>query len=362
MFFKILVYLVSVILTVNCQYNDTGIFNVACNIPIRGNQVSPQPLYIRPGTSQFFLPANRFGDIQMTAGQPMELWCSEGWDGPISGAPNLITATCVSGLTLRYNNANFHFMDFRCRDWPQWTKRRVDSPRCFNNARFVDVGFWVGTRWFQVYRSCHDEVLETNWYSFYQFTPAADGAQLGVERTESWQQRDFFPGKVVTNLYNVANQRRTIGTILNCDPCANVFVEPPGSDIFLARGHMAAMTDFIYAAVQFATFTFINSAPQWQSFNARNWVDVEISSRRLASERNLNLDVYTGTFGNGQLWNNAQSRFNIFLDHVNRQIPMPMLFYKIIVNNADQSGVVLIGKNVPSIFYLQVIQIPTVSM
>ena len=40
---------------------------------------------------------------------------------------------------------------------------------------------------------------------------------------------------------------------------------------FLARGHLAAKSDFVFATAQRATFFFTNAAPQWQPFNAGNW-------------------------------------------------------------------------------------------
>lgn len=104
------------------------------------------------------------------------------------------------------------------------------------------------------------------------------------------------------------------------------------------------MTDFILATEQQATFHFINTAPQWQTFNAQNWVSVEISSRRLAADRGITLDVYSGTFGNGRLWTTAGARRQIFLDWPAARIPMPMIYYKILVNNAARTGVVLIGE------------------
>lgn len=105
------------------------------------------------------------------------------------------------------------------------------------------------------------------------------------------------------------------------------------------------MTDFILANEQRATFLFINTAPQWQTFNARNWFAVEMSSRQLAANRNITLDVYTGTFGVTHLWNESGDRRQIFLGWLSRHIPVPMIYYKILVNTADRSGVVLIGVN-----------------
>jgi DNA/RNA non-specific endonuclease len=189
-------------------------------------------------------------------------------------------------------------------------------------------------------------VLETNHYTIYRFTPANDGQEMGVIRP-AWSQADFFPGKNVDAIHSRNNQRTTIGQILGSTRLAAIYIEADPSDVFLARGHMAAMTDFISANEQRSTFLFVNTAPQWQTFNSLNWVSVEISSRRLAADRNINLDVYTGTFGITSLRDESNVNRQIFIDgrNGNRQIPVPMIYYKILVNRANQSGVVLIGVN-----------------
>ncbi|KAL7011616.1 hypothetical protein ACKWTF_014359 [Chironomus riparius] len=317
--------------------------NIACTIDIHTQTGSPQPVYIRPGTSQFFHPSNRNGQIQMTANQAMEMWCSGTWASP-SSAPNLITATCVSGQTFQYNGINFNFNDFRCSGWPAWTARRTTTG-CFNGGILVDFGFQVTTRWLHVYTVCHDLALETNWFTQYRLTPISDANQRNVVRP-SWSQAGFFTANNVDTLYTRLTQRATIATILGDQAAADRWIEET-SEVFLARGHMAAMTDFILATEQRSTFHFLNVAPQWQTFNNGDWVAVEMSTRRFAVDRGLNLDVYTGTWGNGQLWNTAGSWRNIFLDWPAQRIPMPMIYYKILIHQETLSGVVLIGVNNP---------------
>lgn len=39
----------------------------------------------------------------------------------------------------------------------------------------------------------------------------------------------------------------------------------------------------------------------------------------------------------------------IFLDHENRKVPVPKIFYKILIDNREKSGIVLIGVNNPHI-------------
>ena len=55
-----------------------------------------------------------------------------------------------------------------------------------------------------------------------------------------------------------------------------------GGDLYIARGHLAPNADFMNYAWQDATFTYIDVAPQWASFNGGNWLDVENGIRYLA--------------------------------------------------------------------------------
>jgi hypothetical protein len=235
-----------------------------CQINIHTVAVTPQPLYIRPGTEQFFHPSDRRGIIEMNAGDRMELFCTN-FVSPVS-ASGLITIECVNGIAFNFQGTIFNFNEFACASWPTSTavRRTGASSRCFNNAVLVDVGFQIPNRFLRVYTSCHDAMLEANHYTIYQLTPRSEANQRNVNRP-SWRQLDFFSGKNVDNLHTRVVQRQTIADILQSQAKANIFIEEPNSEIFLARGHMAAMTDFILANEQRSTFLFINTAPQWQT-------------------------------------------------------------------------------------------------
>lgn len=58
------------------------------------------------------------------------------------------------------------------------------------------------------------------------------------------------------------------------------------------------------------------------------------------------MDVYTGTFGRLRLKDEATVQHEIFFyaNGATRQIPSPMIFYKILIDHADSSGIVLIGE------------------
>lgn len=81
----------------------------------------------------------------------------------------------------------------------------------------------------------------------------------------------FFPGVDVNNRYTQVQQKLSIARYVG-NALADRYVT---SQQFLARGHLAAKSDFVFATAQRATFYFINCAPQWQPFNAGNWNNLE---------------------------------------------------------------------------------------
>lgn len=67
----------------------------------------------------------------------------------------------------------------------------------------------------------------------------------------------------------------------------------------------------------------------------------------LAADRGISLDVYSGTFGVTQLkdYDDVGHDIWLYVNEATRQIPVPKLYYKILINPANNSGVVLIGVN-----------------
>jgi phage-related tail fiber protein len=137
----------------------------------------PQPLLIKPGTSEFVFPTGRHGVISLNENEQIELYCSSGFASP-SGAGSSITATCTTGNQFLYNNARYNFIQFTCTKYPDHIARKSGA-RCYNNGYVIEHGFVVGSRFLKVYDSCFDEVREEVYYASYKLTPANDGFQSG---------------------------------------------------------------------------------------------------------------------------------------------------------------------------------------
>lgn len=81
-----------------------------------------------------------------------------------------------------------------------------------------------------------------------------------------------------------------IAQILNSTKLANELVHDT-NDYFMARGHLAAKVDFIYGSQQRGTFYFLNTAPQWQTFNGGNWEHIESSVRDFVGARGIEVSI-----------------------------------------------------------------------
>ncbi|CAB0041506.1 unnamed protein product [Trichogramma brassicae] len=116
-----------------------------------------------------------------------------------------------------------------------------------------------------------------------------------------------------------------------------------GDTKFLARGHLTANADEIYKSEQEATFFYANAVPMWQSINENpgNWYLVEDYVRELAFAKRRPLDAWAGGFGILELENKP-----IFLT-TKKQIPVPRLLYKCVVDRQAKESVCFVVANNP---------------
>lgn len=154
----------------------------------------------------------------------------------------------------------------------------------------------------------------------------------------------FYPGINLDHLYHFNTQLRTLAEILDSTELAKNRLKK--SVQFLSRGHLVANADFIYGALQRSTFWYLNTAPQWQSFNRGNWNSLEINVRRFAARRRLDLDVYTGVHGQMTMEDVHGKQQPVYL-HAN--VSVPKFFWKVIYDPLSKRGAAFVGLNDPFI-------------
>lgn len=307
---------------------------------------SPQPLYLRSDNGQLLLPHSSAGIIEVANNGSIDVFCPSGFRGRFQGHSNRTLSTqCVSGTQFRVDGEQFEFNELACRVLPQHEQRRTN--RTCTNGNIIEIGFQTESNWLLLLTVCHNSTFGSNrWVHYYQ-NPENQGWQRGFPRIR-FIQGNLYSGLNVENLYSRFVQRRTISKILGSDELGAELV-PETGDLFLSRGHLAARTDFIFGVHQQASFYFSNVAPQWQSFNGGNWNTLEANLRRYVDRRNINIEIYTGTYG-VVTYNDIQGvprEIYLASNGSERRIPVPKVYYKVAIDFSRLAGVVFIGVNNP---------------
>uniref|UniRef100_A0A6E8W4K9 DNA/RNA non-specific endonuclease domain-containing protein n=1 Tax=Anopheles coluzzii TaxID=1518534 RepID=A0A6E8W4K9_ANOCL len=317
-----------------------------CTVPFADLPYPEQPLILIPGTEKYWYPLDETREILVPTGAPIELACQQGFR--LFPTQRSITIQCVTNSTFSFGGSPYPMKSLACTSY--WlSSAKTTQARCHNESVIVKVGFELAdARWVNVFDVCYDEQLYHTHFVRHHMNRANGGYQSGNPRP-GWYQGAYYTGVNINTLYTVNRQRETIATILNSQARADVLVQNTTNGIYMARGHIAARADFVYGTEQNATFWFLNAAPQWQNFNGVNWERVESSVRDFVGKRDLELTVYSGTYGVQKLADGNGDYREIWLDfdpvEGRRRAPAPMLYYKILHDEASNAGIALVGVN-----------------
>ncbi|XP_001353493.3 uncharacterized protein [Drosophila pseudoobscura] len=343
------------------QLHTTGILGLSeqslvdelCSFRVNGDLKDPAPLFvIRNELGQArYLESNLDGLAQLKHGEVLELHCLKNFVAPFLGYSSL-TATCWQEQTFLLLGSLYQLQDFVCPSWPSYTVRRTGR-QCNGGTDLLEAGFQLATDssssaddFLQTYDVCHDELAEVTRYVHHVLHPGSAHYQRSVARP-TFNTGGFYDGKDVNQMYTQVQQNITVSEILGQDssPYFNI-----SGNVYLARGHLSAKTDFVFGAAQMASFLFVNVAPQWQTFNAGNWERIEDSVRKFVADQNITVDCYTGTWGVSTLPDVEGIERELYLnfdENNNGLIPVPKLYFRVIIDRESRKGIVLIGVNNP---------------
>lgn len=225
-------------------------YRKGCEVDVRRDLGNPQPLYIKPNSTEIFHPTDHSGTLKLERSQQIELFCTNGFVSPRAIVDrNLVTLECAYENLFNMNGRSFHFNEFSCRKNPYFSvrqRKQGQDERCFNNSTFLDIGYEVNTqRFIVVFTVCFDPIKEQTYYAKYRLTPANISPQQGFNRPK-FVQGDYFPGKNINDLYSRINQRQLFSDVLQSDELAEELVEETGN-IFMSRGEqMEILLNFNY--------------------------------------------------------------------------------------------------------------------
>ncbi|XP_067008540.2 uncharacterized protein [Anabrus simplex] len=330
--------------------------SAGCQVDINEDLAEPQPLLIQPGGAldvTGFLQPNEKGIVYLTSGQKVIVACSgtDNYLSPFSEELAQVTATCVSGTTFTINNKRYELSDVVCSFKPSHNAFATGN-KCYGNNIEIYIGFNVSRAFYKTIDVCFDQKLLGPLYSHTTVVAGIGGYETGVDRAD-FKPAGFYGSVSPESQFKRASEISTIGKLLGSADLGKKYISNT-NDYFLARGHLAAKADFVFGNQHRATFYYVNVAPQWQTFNGGNWAVLEQDVRQLASDRGVDLEVYTGTHGIATLPDVNGNDTPLYL-HADGMMPIPQFFWKVVYLSQSRAAVAFVGINNP---YVRISQHP----
>lgn len=341
-----------------------------CLIDVNHHLRSPQPLLLNSVTGEFLEPQLPDGKLYLDHRAPLHFYCSDGFT---CTPQKRIKATCLGDQTFLINGTvDRTLSELICLSHTTHAARRTTST-CFDGCTEIEIGFPIEdtSAFLSVMKICHDEILQRTHYSEYILKPTNYVMELFITRPK-FAAGVFFNGddRSISNEYSVFHQKEIFERHMGPEIGSQMIVMR--KKMYLARGHLMARADLIFGAQQRATFYYVNAAPQWHIFNDGNWKKVETIVRRNIAKMKIIARVFTGTYGILRLQNASDIGVDIYLgtsqcnrfsnstiskrcdlsndsDGLNWNIPVPLYFYKIVIDQTTGQGVAFVGVNNPYI-------------
>ncbi|KAL6262123.1 hypothetical protein P5V15_007223 [Pogonomyrmex californicus] len=310
----------------------------------RADLKEPQPLLLKQDDGIKFWYPDDDGKLRVNAGESFYLACpgrenylkNRGWG-------NLVEAVCIKNKVFYMNDVRQYLRSLSCNSHAEHYARYMDSPPCLDRYTPIEIGFNVNGTFIRTIEICRDNVTYTTYYTKFKMTKTIENYQKNYPRPQEFNAGSFYPGIDMEEAYKFKNQVNILAKTLKSFKLAKNLLYDRSQ--YLSRGHMVAKVDFVYGAQQRSTFWYLNTAPQWQTFNGGNWNSLEISVRYFAATYRLDLDVYTGVHGHMTMKDIYDNQEPLYL----HALSVPKFYWKVIYDPLSKQGTAFVGLNDPFI-------------
>lgn len=320
----------------------------ACQIDIDAAPESFNPPFlIRPKLREVLYPELRDGVRLLTvpSGTTLLAACPGRRNALALTNEKTAEVTCYDGqmiFSYELDSQAAKWEDMGCLRRPRASISTDRNSICGEEGTGYNIGWNVRTGLFvPLVYICFDVDKETTEFTFHR----VQGRSIGVKSVDS-SRPSFRPGNMfslpVKTIYKKKSQIALFTDLLG----TSEHLTGRGQH-YLARGHMAPDSDFVYTAEQDATYYYGNVVPQWQAFNNGNWKRLEYAIRELAEKHETTLDIWTGTYGTLQMPDTNNNPVDMFLGLAEgkKLVPVPALMWKVIYNPVIRRALAVVSFN-----------------
>ena len=324
---------------------------IGCRIELEDNDPKNPPFLINADDKfiQPVLDENTGRVLNVPDGQEVTIACP-GKNNKLEATGDQVNSgSCVSGTSFQVgkNKTPKKFSTLGCTSSVEDTIK--ETGECWKGATEIQIGWDIGDdKFINQLTVCHNKTEANTLYVIDRINGPSIEATDSSNKRPSFKKGGFFDGININGAYSQAGQAVEFARILGVKKGLTYL--NIRKQWYLARGHFAPDGDFIDAGSQDATYYYINTAPQWQSFNNGNWKYLETAVRSIASERNKIYTTYTGGFGVIELADKNGNMKPMYLaqdDQGNGIVPVPKYYWKVVHDPETKAATAFIGINNP---------------
>ncbi|KZC09391.1 hypothetical protein WN55_11134, partial [Dufourea novaeangliae] len=324
-----------------------------CSVSIgygnNGDLKEPQPLILKEHDKDFLYPnKDELRTVALNTGDSIYVACP-GKGNHINGVNDQeARVICRNQKLFVLAGQERTFSSITCVYKPE-ISTRIMPRNCLGSYTSLAIGFQLRDKFLPTIEVCRNDNTYETYYTKFQLSNNIKHYQQGYPRQvqPNWRQETHFNGMDMSRLYNRDVQSSAIGNSLGFGkPDSRVNAQQ-----YLSRGHLTAKTDFLYGRQQDTTFTYLNAAPQWATFNNKNWNNLESAVRNLAATRRLDLTIFTGVHGEMTMSDvhGQQRKITVFESGSKKPMLVPRFFWKVVYDAANKKGTAFVGLNDPFI-------------
>ncbi|XP_055600097.1 uncharacterized protein LOC129749196 [Uranotaenia lowii] len=308
-----------------------------CAVNIRNDLPTFEPIFFRGNT----LWAPDGPELRWAAGETTTISCG---NGVLNGfGVSHASITCVSGRTFTIGGTSVLSTALQCSQRPLG-ELAITSTSCANGlGQIRNLGFTTQQGAFVTYiQSCYNVNTASVIYTRHIIPGRAVDHKINESYRPSFRTTGTAGHVSPATSYTTAQQAERLTVLLGSRAQADRFIT---TSSYMSRGHLSPDADGIFRPWQWATYFYVNVAPQWQVVNAGNWLIFENAARAISGRLQEDVLIFNGAHD------------VMTLPHVNgQQVPItleaggiqaPKWYWKIIKSPNTNSGIALITNNDP---------------
>ncbi|XP_069688118.1 uncharacterized protein [Periplaneta americana] len=345
--------LATLVLAVFLLYRKFSVVNAGCTIPMANlNDTSPLILLHSPrkGDSPFYMPKNpASGSLSFRSGQSVRFACPDA-DNNLLLIPKStfrvydVIAQCRKGSEFSINSLPYDFYSLRCIRPPQ-PKIKEEGSCDIGQGKKYNIGFNLKRKFFGLIEICYDTRNQSALNARYILSKTVPS----LEENKILARVDHTT--TPTDVYSCKSQAKYVAGILGSQNQVKQFIKCDyGRLQYLAKHHLVPASDFLFEYQKKATSYYINTVPQWESISSGNWRILEDRIRVFANKQKSDLTIVSGTLDVTSLPDVKGVERKLYLNRDKKGnviVPVPALFWKLVLNHNKNSGIVFIGVNNP---------------